>query len=382
MNQRLYASGNIHTGFSERLINPHFVVPAQAGTQEFQVRLDARLRGHDGFLEVLMSIRLCRLVVFTVTALGIAAAPLSGSAQTGFPAKAVRIIVPFGPGGASDSLPRLLGTPLAQMWGQPVIVDNRPGAAGNIGMELGARAAPDGYTLTSAPVGNLAINPHLYSKLAYDVFRDFTPITLVGSVENVLVVHPSVPAKPVRELIALAKARPGALTFGSGGVGTQAHMAGELLKARTGIDMVHIAYKGVGASVTDLLGGHLAMIFAQIPSVMPHIQGGKLRPLGVASAKRVSQLPDVPTIAEAANLPGFEAVSWYALVGPAGLPKEVVIKIQADVVKVLQLQDVRERLIGLGVEPVGSTPDQLKIAMRTEYDRYGTIIRKLGIKAD
>jgi tripartite-type tricarboxylate transporter receptor subunit TctC len=328
-----------------------------------------------------MSFRLCRLIVFALIALGIVC-PLTASAQTSFPARLVRIIVPFSPGGASDTLPRFLAAPLAEMWGQPVIVENRPGAAGNIGMELGAKAAPDGYTLTSAPVGNLAINPHMYAKLSYDVFRDFTPITLVGSVQNVLVVHPSVPAKSVRELITLARAKPGELTFGSGGVGTQAHMAGELFKSMTGVDMAHVAYKGVGASVTDLLGGHLAMIFAQIPSVSPHIQSGRLRALGVASAKRVSGLPNVPTIAEAANLPGFEAVSWYALVGPAGLPAEVVKKIQTDVVKVLLLQDVRERLVTLGVEPVGSTPDQLKIAIRTEFDRYGTIIRKLGVKAD
>lgn len=329
-----------------------------------------------------MSIRLCRLFVLTVTALGIAAGARSASAQTNFPAKAVRIIVPFGPGGAADALPRLLATPLTGMWGQPVIVDNRPGAAGNIGMELGARAAPDGYTLTSAPVGNLAINPHLYSKLSFDVLRDLTPITLVGSVQNVLVVHPSIPAKSVKELIALMKARPGELTFGSGGVGTQAHIAGELFKAMTGINMSHIPYKGVGASVTDLLGGHLAMIFAQVHSVMPHIQAGKLRALGVAAVKRVSQLPDIPTIAEAANLPGFEAVSWYALVGPAGLPGEVVMKIQTDAAKTLQLQDVRERLSGMGVDAVGSTPDQLRAAIRADYDRYGTIIRKLDIKAD
>lgn len=329
-----------------------------------------------------MSIRLCRLAVLTVIALGTAAGALTASAQTSFPTRLVKIIVPFSPGGASDTLPRFLAAPLAEMWGQPVIVENRPGAAGNIGMELGAKAAPDGYTLTSAPVGNLAINPHMYAKLSYDVFRDFTPITLVGSVQNVLVVHPSVPARSVRELITLARTKPGELTFGSGGVGTQAHMAGELFKSMTGVDMAHVAYKGVGASVTDLLGGHLAMIFAQIPSVSPHIQSGRLRALGVASAKRVSSLPNVPTIAEAANLPGFEAVSWYALVGPAGLPAEVVRKIQADVAKVLLLQDVRERLVTLGVEPVGSTPDQLKIAIRTEYDRYGTIIRKLGVKAD
>ena len=329
-----------------------------------------------------MSIRLCRLIFITVSTLGMAAGPSSGSAQTHFPNKLVRIIVPFGPGGAADTLPRLLATPLAGMWGQPVIVENRPGAAGNIGMELGAKAAPDGYTLTSAPVGNLAINPHLYSKLSFDVLRDLTPITLVGSVQNVLVVHPSIPARSVKELIVLVKARPGELTFGSGGVGTQAHIAGELFKAMTGINMSHIPYKGVGASVTDLLGGHLAMIFAQVHSVMPHIQAGRLRPLGVASVKRVSQLPNVPTIADAANLPGFEAVSWYALVGPAGLPSEVVMKIQTDAAKALQLQDVREKLSGMGVDAVGSTPDQLRAAIRADYDRYGTIIRKLGIKAD
>ncbi|MGZ5139445.1 MAG: Bug family tripartite tricarboxylate transporter substrate binding protein [Burkholderiales bacterium] len=329
-----------------------------------------------------MGVCFFRLIFTIATGLAFAAAASSTSAQTPFPNKLVRIIVPFGPGGASDALPRLIATPLSSMWGQSVIVENRPGAAGNIGMELGAKAAPDGYTLTSAPVGNLALNPHLYSKLSVDVLKDFTPITLVGSVQNVLVIHPSVPARSVKELIALLKARPGELTYASGGVGTQAHMAGELFKAMTGTDMTHIAYKGVGASVTDLLGGHVAMIFAQVHSVMPYIQSGKLRPLGVASVKRVSQLPNVPTIAEAANLRGFEAVSWYALVGPAGMPKDVVAKIHADVAKVIQLPDVREKLGNMGVDAVGSTPEQLRIAIKTDYDRYGEIIRKLGIKAD
>ncbi|MDB5924898.1 MAG: hypothetical protein JWN13_3834 [Betaproteobacteria bacterium] len=329
-----------------------------------------------------MAVCFFRFIFVAATGLAFAAAASFASAQTPFPNKVVRIIVPFSPGGASDALPRLIATPLSSMWGQSVIVDNRPGAAGNIGMELGAKAAPDGYTLTSAPVGNLALNPHLYSKLSFDVLKDFTPITLVGSVQNVLVVHPSVPARSVKELIALLKARPGELTYASGGVGTQAHMAGELFKAMTGTDMTHIAYKGVGASVTDLLGGHVAMIFAQVHSVMPYIQSGKLRALGVASVKRVSQLPNVPTIAEAANLRGFEAVSWYALVGPAGMPKEVVAKIQADVAKVIQLPDVREKLGNMGVDAVGSTPEQLRIAIKTDYDRYGEIIRKLGIKAD
>jgi tripartite-type tricarboxylate transporter receptor subunit TctC len=308
--------------------------------------------------------------------------PSVALSQAEFPTRPVRIIVPFGPGGAADSLPRLIGQKLTEMWGQPVVIENRTGAAGNIGMEAGARAAPDGYTLTSAPVGNLAINPHLYSKLSFDVFKDFTPITLVGSVQNVLVVNPAVPATTIAELVALAKAKPGTLTFASGGNGTQAHVGGELFKAMTGTEMTHIAYKGVGDSVRDLLGGQVSMIFAQVPSVMPHIQSGRLRALGVASPRRIAVLPNVPTIAEAGGLAGFEAVSWYALVGPAGMPKEVVAKIQRDVARVLQMPDIREKLQGLGADPVGSTPEQLLAAMHADFDRYGSIIRKVGIKAD
>jgi len=329
----------------------------------------------------MMRSELYRLMISAI-ALSFGATALTAGAQSAYPSKVVRIIVPFGPGGASDGLQRFIATPLSAMWGQPVIVDNRTGAAGNIGMELGAKAAPDGYTLTSAPVGNLALNPHLYSRLPFDVLKDFTPITLVGSVENVLVVHPSIPARSVKELIALLKARPGELSYASGGVGTQAHMAGEMFKAMTGTNMTHIPYKGVGASVSDLLGGHVAMIFAQIPSVITYIQNGRLRALGVASAKRTVVLPNVPTIAEAGNLPGFEAVSWYALVGPAGVPRDIVMKIQTDVSKVLHSPELREKLVSLGVEPVGSTPEQLTRAIRTDYDRYGKIIRKLGIKAD
>ena len=309
------------------------------------------------------------------------AAATAAAAQT-YPTKPVRIIVPFGPGGASDFLPRLIGAKLTEMWGQPIVVDNRTGAAGNIGMNLGAKAPPDGYTLTSAPVGNLAINPHMYATLGYDVFKDFTLITLVGSVQNVLVVNPSVPAKSVTELIALAKAQPGKLTFGSGGVGSQAHMGGELLKAMAGIDIVHVAYKGVGDTIRDLLGGQINMVVAQVPAVKSFIESGKLHALGVASAKRTPVLPNVPTIDEAGNLKGFEAVSWYALVGPAGVPRAVVMKIQGDVAKVVQLPDIREKLLGIGAEPVGSTPEQLLAVMRADFERYGDLIRRFGIKIE
>ena len=319
-----------------------------------------------------------RIVI--IVAAAVAAAP--AAAQTDYPSKPVRIIVPFGAGGAADTLPRLLAQYLAPMWGQPVVVENRTGAAGNIGMELGARAAPDGYTLTSAPVGNLAINPHLYSKLTFDVLKDFTPITLVASVQNVLVLNPAVPANDLKELIAYAKARPGKLTYGSGGVGTQAHIGGEIFESMAGLHLVHVAYKGVGDSVRDLLGGQIDMIFAQIPAVKPHIDSGKLRALGVASPKRTPALPNVPTIDEAGGLTGFQAVSWYALVGPAGMPPAVAAKIQTDAAKVIHLPEIRDRLQGLAAEPVGSTSAELAAAIKADYDRYGTIIRRLGIKAD
>ncbi len=310
---------------------------------------------------------------------------LAGIAQAhaqSYPSRPVRIIIPFGPGGAADSLPRLIAPKLTEAWGQPIVIENRTGAAGNIGMEAGAKAVPDGYTLTSAPVGNLAINPQIYSKLAYDVFKDFTPISLIGSVHNVLVVNPSVPAQSLGEFVAHAKANPGKLSFGSGGVGSQAHMGGELLKSMTGLDMLHVAYKGVGDSMKDLLGGQLTMVCAQVPSAAPLVKAGKLRALGVASVRRSPVLPEVPTVDEAAGIRGFEAVSWYALVGPAGMPAEVVARIQSEVAKAVQSPDVRDKMLGMGAEPVGSTQAQLVAVMKQDYDRYGAIIRRLGIKAD
>ena len=298
-----------------------------------------------------------------------------------FPNKPVRIIVPFVPGGPVDLLPRQIAARLSQEWGQPIIVENRGGAAGNIGMSLGARATPDGYTLTSAPVGNLAINPHMYSKLDYDVFRDFTPITMMGTVQNVLVVHPSVPAKSVAELVAAAKSQPGKLTFGSGGLGSQNHLGGEMLKAMAGIDILHVAYKGIGDAVIAMLGGQINMAFVQVSSAKPHVDSGKLRALGVAGAQRAAALPNVPTMNEAGNFKGFEAVSWYALVGPAGMPRDAVKKVQADVAAVVRMPDVRDKLVGMGADPVGGTTEELRAHMRAEYDRYGPLIRKLDLKS-
>ena len=302
-------------------------------------------------------------------------------AQT-FPAKPVKIIVPFAPGGASDLMPRIVGDKLTGMWGQPVVIENRPGAAGNLGMELGAKSPPDGYTLLSAPNGNMVVNPHMYSKLAYDVFRDLAPITRIASVQNVLVVNPDVPAKSVKELVALARAQPGTLTFASPGNGSQAHVAVELLKLRLGLDLVHVPYQGVGPAIKDLLGGRITLMVAQVPSALPHIKAGKLRALGVASAAPLAALPGVPTIAEAADLKGFEAVSWYALMAPAGTPKEVIAKIQGDIAKVLQLPDMREKLEAQGADPSGETSAELAARIRGEYDYWGEVVNKANIKAD
>jgi len=304
-----------------------------------------------------------------------------GHAQS-WPQRPVRMIVPFAPGGASDLMPRLVGEKLAAIWAQPVIIDNRAGAAGNIGVEAGAKAPPDGYTLLAAPNGNLVVNPHMYSKLSYDVFKDLAPVTRIAAVQNVLVVNPEVPAGSMKEFIALARAKPGTLNFGSPGNGSQAHVGVELLKIQLGLELVHLPYQGVGPAMKDLLGGRLQLMLAQVPSALPQIKAGKLRPLGVASSAPLAALPEVPTIAAAAGLPGYEAVSWYALMAPAGTPHEVISKIHTDVAKVLQFPEVRERLAGMGAEPSGEAPAELAARIKSEYERWGEVVRKANIKAD
>jgi len=327
-----------------------------------------------------MRLSVCRRAAAVLVAL-LSGALSPGAAAQSFPTKPVRLIVPFGPGGASDQLPRLLGPGLAQIWGQQVIIENRPGAAGNIGMEQIAKSPPDGYTLGSGPIGNLAVNPHLF-KLSFDVFKDFTPITMMGFVENGLVVHPSIPVRNVKELSAFLKAHPGQLNYGSGGVGTQAHVAGEMFQAMTHTKMVHVPYKGVGDSVAALLGGHVAMVFVQMHAALPYVKAGKLRALGVASAKRSAAYPDLPTIAEAGNLPGFESQSWYALIGPPNIPQPVVNKINADSAKVLHSADLKEKLAAVGIVPGGGSQDDLRAIMKRDFDRYGDVVRKVGIKVE
>jgi tripartite-type tricarboxylate transporter receptor subunit TctC len=303
------------------------------------------------------------------------------AAGQGYPSKPVHIVNPFAAGGPVDLLARAVGQKLHEAWGQPVIVDTRAGAAGNIGIEYAARQPADGYVLLVMPTGNAVVNPHLYAKLPYDTFRDFAPVTLLATVENALVVHPGVAATSVPELIALAKANPGKLTFASPGVGSQAHIAGEMLKSMAGADVVHVPYKGIAPAMNDLVGGQVSFMFLSMSSALNQVQAGKLRALGVASLKRSPAAPDLPTIAEQ-GLPGFEAVSWYALMAPAGTPPDVVEKIAAESARALRDPAVRERLLGLGANPVGGTPAALAAMLKGEYARWGDFIRKTGIRGE
>ncbi len=315
-----------------------------------------------------------------VSGLVLALAAVSVHAQP-YPSKPIRIVNAFAPGGPADLLARLVAQKLQEAWGQPVIVESKTGAAGNIGMEFVAKAPPDGYTLGVGPTGNLVVNQHIFAKLPYDPFKDFAPITLLATVENVLVVNAEVPAKTVQELVALARAKPGTLNFASPGSGSQAHLAGELLKSMTGIDIVHVAYKGTGPALNDLMGGQVTMMFSQMSSALPHVKSGKLRALGVASPRRSAAAPEVPTVAEQ-GLAGFEAVSWYALIAPSGTPAEIIDKLQQEVARLLQLPDVKEKLAGLGAEPVGNTPAELAARMRAESARWAQVVKAAGIKAD
>ena len=298
-----------------------------------------------------------------------------------YPDHPVRIIVPFPPGGPADVLARLVGDKLAQSLGKPFVVENKAGAGGNIGMEQGARAAPDGYTLILAPVGNLTVAPALYASLPYDPAKDFAPITVIASVPNVLIVHPSVPAKSVAELVALAKAKPGSLNYASPGNGSIPHLAGELFKRMAGIDIVHIPFNGVAPASNAVLSGNVQMFFAQSSAALPQWRAGKVVALGVATPKRIAAAPDLPTIAEQ-GFPGFDATSWYALVAPAGTPLAVIDRLHAEIVRALAEPDVRERIAGLGAEPVGNTPAEFAMMQRAEALRWTRLAKEANIHAD
>ena len=305
------------------------------------------------------------------------AATFAAHAQT-FPSKPVRIIVPFAAGGVADLLPRVVGQKLSEKWAQPVVVENKVGASGNIGMAEVARAAPDGYTLGLAPTGNLTVNQFLF-KLPFDAGKDLAPITVLATSPNVLVVHPSVPARNFRELVAYAKSNPGTLNFASPGEGSGAHLAGELLNLEAGIRATHVPYKGLAPAVNDLLGGQVQMMFAGISTVLQHVKSGKLVAIAIASPKRSAQLPEVPTVAES-GLAGFDVTSWYGLVARAGTPPEVIDRIYRDAVEALGTEEVRSKLSGLGLEPLGNSPAEFERMIADESRKWGDIVRRAGIK--
>ncbi len=319
------------------------------------------------------------LSALILTAL-LASMPLAAIAQA-WPAKPVRLITGFAAGGPTDLLARVVGGKLQEAWGQPVVVEAKPGANAIIAMELAKNAPADGYFLIIAPTGSLAVNPHMYAKLPYDPVRDYAPIIRVADMDNVLVVHPSVPAKNVKELVALARSRPGQLTFGSPVNGSQPHLAGAALKLIEGIDMVHVPYKGTALAMNDLIGGQITMMFSPLATALPHVRSGKLRAIGLPSRVRAPTLPDVPTLIEQ-GYADFEAMTWYAMFAPAGTPHPVVAKIHADALRILRDPDTRERLKGLGAEPAPSTPEELAATVRDDLARWGKVIRASCINAD
>jgi tripartite-type tricarboxylate transporter receptor subunit TctC len=295
-----------------------------------------------------------------------------------FPNKPVRLIVPFVAGGATDIVARLVAQKLSAAWGQPVVVENRGGAGGNIGADAVAKSPADGYTILVTSGSIVTVNPHMYAKMPFDAKKDLVPITNLASGPQVLVVHPAVPAKNVKELVALAKSKPGQLNFGSAGIGSQVHMAGEAFVYAAGIEAQHIPYKGEAVAFTDLAGGQVEFMLGNIAGATGHIQSGRIRALGVTSAKRSPQLPDVPTVAEA-GLPGFENTGWFGFMAPAGTPKPIIDKIHADTLKVLTDQEVKDRLTQLGMAPVGNSPADFTKEIAVEYERWGKVVaaRKL-----
>jgi len=298
-----------------------------------------------------------------------------------YPAKPIRVVVPFPPGGATDILARAAGQKLTETLGQPVIIDNRPGAGGNIGSELVAKSGNDGYTLLMGTVGTHAINASLYAKMPYDHVKDFVPIVLVAGVPNVLVVHPSVPANSVQELIAYGRANPGKLNFASSGSGTSIHLAGELFKVMTGVQMTHVPYKGSAPAVSDLLGGQVQLMFDNLPSALPHIKGGKLKALAVTSMARAPALPDIPTVSES-GVPGFEASSWFGLLAPAGTPRDVVTRINGEVAKWLASADGKEKLAAVGANAAGGSPEDFAKHIAAETAKWAKVVKESGAKVD
>jgi tripartite-type tricarboxylate transporter receptor subunit TctC len=311
----------------------------------------------------------------------VALAPLAGFATQPFPAKQVRFVVPYPPGGPLDTVARLLGQKVAASIKHPVIVENVPGAGGNIGAGVVARAAPDGHTILMGAVATHAINPTLYPNIPYDAGKDFIAVTQVATTPNVLVVNPGVEAKNVAEFIKLAKSKPGKLNFGSGSTGSAGHLAGELFKTMAGVDMAHIPYKGAAAAMQDLIGGRVDLMFDNFASSLAQVKGGRVRALAVTTAKRTALAPELPTIAES-GLPGFDISTWFGIFVPAGTPKAAVDRLYDEFAKALNAPDVREKMFALGAEPVASRPEDFAAFVKAEAAKYAKLVKSSGAKVD
>jgi tripartite-type tricarboxylate transporter receptor subunit TctC len=298
-----------------------------------------------------------------------------------YPSKPIRIVVPFAAGGPIDMTTRPLAQKLSEAMNNPVVVDNRGGANGNIGADNVAKSPADGYSLVVAAGGGFAIGPHVYAKLPFDIFKDFAPISLFSTMPELLVVHPTLPVKSVKELVALAKARPNQLNFGSSGTGGTPHLAGELLKLSAKIEMTHIPYKGMGPATMDLIAGQLQLVFADLPVLLQQVKANKLRALAVGTQKRSASLPEVPTMAES-GFPQVEAYNWYALYTTAGTPKEIIARLNSEIVKVMSVPEMKSFMQSQGAEAVSSTPEQLAALHKREYDKWGVVVKAAGIKAE
>ena len=321
-----------------------------------------------------------RFLLLFGTALLCAASPAVIQAQQTYPTRPIRLVVPSAPGGGTDITARIIAPKLGEYLGQQVVVENRSGAGTMIGGEVVARSAPDGYTLLMG-ISTLAINPAMYQKVAYDALKDFAPISQVVSVPNILVAHPSLPVKSVKELIAFAKARPGQINFASAGVGTNPHLSMELFLSMTGLKMVHVPYKGSGQGVIDLVAGHVSLMTPSSLTGLPYGKDGRLRGLGVTSPKRAIRAPDVPTIAEA-GVPGYEAVQWFGVLAPAGTPREIISRVHGEIVRLLQVADVKERLLNDGAETVGSSQEEFAAFIRAETVKWAKVVKDAGIKPE
>ena len=319
--------------------------------------------------------RLCQMVV---ASLALVVTPLFAQ---DYPTKPILLVVPFAPGGSSDFLSRLIGAKLTEAWKQQVVVESRPGGAGNIAMEAVQRAKPDGYTLILGHVGTLAVNPAMFAKLPYDPVKGFIPVSMIATVPTLLVVNPNLPVKDFKEFVALAKAKPGTIYYGSAGNGSSGHLAMEYLKQAAGIDLVHVPYKGTGPMVTDLLGGSTQATFTGATPLIPHIKQGKLRPIAVGSAKRIQALPDLPTVAES-GLKGFETSQWYGIMVPAGTPDAIVRKLSLEINRILKSPEVIERLAADGSVAHGTTPEEFAAFIKTEQERWGKVVKSANIKPE